>query len=312
MTEAERLFRGRHVVVVLNWFGRADTVRCVSSLIEGSPEVTVLVVDNGSFDGVIDEMTGRASVTTLQLRENLGFAGGMNAGLREAMDGGAGTVTVLNNDTVIPTGTMRVLQQAAGQSRAVSPTVRFRDDPDRVWFGQGALDMPEGYPHHLPPTEWAECSSGLRSSEILAGCCITAAAGTWERVGLFDERFFLNFEDAEWSVRARSVGVELAVSCDAEIFHAVSASFRGAAASLGKYYFLRNGLLFSNLVGAGRLSRITFLRRFGLAGLGRETRRYRSQRLQLLTYAVVDHLRGRYGRAPRLVQHAADRWARKQ
>ena len=73
---------------------------------------------------------------------------------------------------------------------------------------------------------------------------MTATAETWRRVGFLDERYFLNFEDSDWSMRARAVGVPLVVDTRVTIEHAVSASFTGAYSYLGLYYYARNGLLF--------------------------------------------------------------------
>jgi len=297
-----------HVVVVLNWFGHDHTMECVDSLLSGSPDVTVLVVDNGSFDGVLEALSGRARLETLQLPENTGFTGGMNRGVARALEEGAHTITILNNDTIVPPGAMRSLRLLAGGHRAVSPTVMYRDDPEEVWFAGGSLDMPDGYPHHSRAEELGACVDGLRTTELLAGCCITASADVWRSVGLLDDRFFLNFEDSEWSLRAREKGIELAVACDVHILHAVSASFRGDAATLGSYYFLRNGLLFSRLAGAGPRARARFLRRFGLAGKRRASTREKWRSLVIMTWAACAYLLGRYGEAPPALRELVRRW----
>lgn len=299
-----------HIVVVLNWHGREDTRACVRSILEGEPAVEVLVVDNGSFDGALEELAPEPRVRTLQLDRNTGFSGGMNRGVERALADGARVVTILNNDTVIPAGALSRLAELSAGRRAVSPTVLYRDEPGRVWFGGGTLDMPDGYPHHTPDEALASCVDGIRTTELLAGCCITASAETWRDVGLFDERFFLNFEDSEWSVRARGRGIRLLVACDVRILHAVSASFRGAAASLGSFYFLRNGLLFSKLVGADAGARARFLRRFALGGLRRATWRQRRRVLLVAAWATGAYGLRRFGEAPAPLQRTAARWQR--
>lgn len=297
-----------HVVVVLNWHGRDDTLECVRSLRESDAALRVLVVDNGSFDGVLDELAALDRVDTMQLPRNLGFSGGMNRGIERALAMGAGTVTILNNDTIVPPGAMTRLAELATGPVAVSPTVMYRDEPDRVWFAAGTLDMPEGYPHHASIAELAPCVDGVRSTQLLAGCCITASAATWRRAGLFDERFFLNFEDSEWSLRAQSRGVRLLVACDIRILHAVSASFTGAAGTLGSFYFQRNGLLFSKIAGAGFAARVRFVRRFGLAGLRRRSWRERARSLLVSGWAVGGYASRRFGEAPAVLRRQAARW----
>ncbi|WP_292832139.1 glycosyltransferase family 2 protein [Microbacterium sp.] len=301
-----------HVVVVLNWRGRTDTLACVESLVEGSPEAQVLVVDNGSADGTLEAVAERwPAVHLVALDRNHGFSGGMNRGIRHAMDElAAGTVTILNNDTVISPGAMTALASIAESADvAVCPVVRYRDDPDKLWFGGGSLDVANGFPFHTAPEDLELCESGLRSSTVLAGCCITARSDAWRRVGLFDERFFLNFEDSEWSLRAAACGIRLVVACDVSILHAVSASFTGSAARLGTFYYLRNGLLFARLAGAGLRARMEFVRRFGLAGTRHLGSRGRARALLLLAWAIGADVARRYGEAPLALQRRVARWS---
>ena len=298
-----------HTVVVLNWHGRSDTLECVESLVAGSPDVSILIVDNGSFDGTLDAAASRwPSVATLQLPENLGFSGGMNRGIEQALDHGADVVTVLNNDTIVPAGTMRILGDAVSDHVVVSPEVLYRAAPDEIWFGGGTLDADDAFPHHTPPDELEPCREGLRFTPLLAGCCITATRGAWRRAGLFDERFFLSFEDSEWSVRARTRGIRLAVVCDARILHSVSASFTGAAATLGTFYYVRNGLLFNRSVGGGVASKLRFIRRATSGSLGDRTPRAVIRALVVVGWAVAAHAIRRYGAAPKAMQRLAARW----
>lgn len=297
MTGAEH--PGVHVVVVLNWHGREDTLRCVQSLRAGSEDTEVLVVDNGSFDGTVDAVTQRwARVRTLQLGRNEGFTGGMNRGIQHAIDVlGARFVTVLNNDTVVPPGAMRALRAISGTGVAVSPEIRYLDDPGRLWFGGGMLDTRRGYPYHLPEDRLPGAVDGLRRTVTMTGCCITATADVWRRVGLFDEAFFLNFEDAEWSLRATEHGVPLVVATTVTISHAVSASFQRSPASIGLFYFLRNGLRFSRLAGAGIWARVTFLRRFAAPALRDGPMLHRCRHAAVVLYAMWCYLIGSTGPA---------------
>ncbi len=303
-----------HTVVVLNWHGRTDTLECVESLVAGNPDVSVLVVDNGSFDGTLDAAASRwPSVATLQLDANLGFSGGMNRGIEHALARGAEVVTVLNNDTVIPAGAMRILRDAASDDLVVSPEIRYRASPDDIWFGGGTLDRDDAFPHHTRPDDLEPCRGGMRVTPLLAGCCVTATRSAWQRAGLFDERFFLYFEDSEWSLRAGARGIRLAVACDARILHSVSASFVGAAATLGTFYYVRNGLLFNRIVGGGLGSKLRFIRRATSGSLGDRTPREIGRGLLVVGWAVAANAFRRYGAAPAAMQRLAAGWnARRQ
>jgi GT2 family glycosyltransferase len=301
------------VVVVLSWFGRRDTIECVRSLLQAPIPATVLVIDNGSYDGVLEEISGMwPQVATLQTGENLGYAGGMNRGIHWALDHGAEFVTVLNNDTVIPAGVIERAQRVAVDRMAVSPQVYYRDEPQKIWFGAAAMEPVLLVPEHVPEEFLSAPESGLRRSQLLAGCFITASAAVWREVGLFDERFFLNFEDSEWSLRARDRGVELVVDCTVSIQHAVSASFVGDAATLSSFYFIRNGLLFNRIMHGSWVSRIRFLRHRALlmvaASVRAGERRRAFRQAIVVCWAIGCDAVRRYGAAPRALQRIVAGW----
>lgn len=306
------------VVVVLSYRGRTDTEACVQSLVSGSPEATVLVVDNGSHDGVLESVSRRwPRVRTLANTDNLGFAGGMNIGIRWALAHGAETMTVLNNDTVLPDGAVAALARAARTGAAVSPEVRYADRPDEVWFGGGTVDQHTGLARHFSAAELASMPSpphGLRPTSVLAGCCITATAATWRRVGLFDEAYFLNFEDSDWSLRARRAGVPLLVDTRTVIKHKVSASFTGEYGYLGLFYYVRNAMAFVRRSWGGSPGHAArLLRRQVVPGLVRlaRQRQWRELRRRLLVTAtaLACYLLRREGRSPRWLEGRARRWS---
>ncbi|MFC8597458.1 glycosyltransferase family 2 protein [Isoptericola sp. NPDC057191] len=323
MTEGRDL-RGGHTVVVLSYRGREDTLRCVASVLAGS-QAHVLVVDNGSGDGVLAEAVARwPQVTTLQTGTNLGFAGGMNAGLHRALDDGAAVVTVLNNDTVVDPGALdRLAERAASERVALSPEIRYLREPDQVWFAGARLDPHDGLPRHLDAGE----ATALRDRsdvpyvvDLLAGCCVTAGRDVWSAVGVFDERYFLDFEDSDWSVRARRAGVALEVDPGAVVRHAVSASFVGAYSYLGLYYYARNALLFARTSGRHphrprHAVQVARLLRHRLLPVPVRVARDRGPRTGLrhgvvLAAALGANAARRYGRAPARLERLADRWVK--
>lgn len=306
------------VVVILNYKGRSDTERCVASVLKGSQHVTVLVVDNGSEDGVLASVTEQwPSVHTLQNGENLGFAGGMNAGIRWALTHGAESICVLNNDTIVPPGAFDRLAEVARSGVAVSPEIYYADR-DELWFGGGTIDSDSGLARHMSLKEVAAVprdENGLRPCRILAGCCVMASAEVWRRVGLFDERFFLIFEDSDWSVRATRKGVTLAVDPAVRIRHSVSASFTGAFSYLGLFFYVRNAAIFVLESQNGTpLQLARLLRRQvvpGLASLARSGRtREFGRRSTVILAGVGAYAIRRWGPAPLWLQARARSWAR--
>jgi GT2 family glycosyltransferase len=233
--------------IVLNWNGADDSIACCESLRAGTLVPHVIVVDNGSSDDSVARLTATGLADELiAVGQNLGFAGGNNVGLARALELGAETIVVINNDTVVRPESFSVLSEVLTErpGSAVSPDIRYFDDPAASWFRGGIVDR--GWPRHLQPSELSLPAPAVTETEIITGCCLAASGETWRRVGLFDESYFLIFEDSDWSLRARRAGVDLLVASDSVILHRVSRSFAGRAGELtGSYFFVRNGLRFS-------------------------------------------------------------------
>lgn len=284
-------------VIVLSFNGVTDTVQCLQSL---RPSLArVILVDNGSTDGTVDTVhSGFPWVDVVETGENLGFTGGMNVGLKRALDQGFPYICILNNDTQATDRTFSTLLDYCRRSQdvAVSPRIDFADGSG-TWFIGAELDVSSGWPVHTR-IEAYESGAPLPTG-LLSGCCIMASRATWERVGLFDDSYFLNFEDSDWSMRARAAGVDLHVLPDAVLLHGVSRSFKRDAglSLLGTYYFIRNGLLFRRLYMSSMAGAFRFLRVHVLAAGKRDLKSREVSRALMRALAVGDHLLRRYGRA---------------
>lgn len=294
-------------VIVLNWNGAEDTIACLQSLRRATVPVHIIVVDNGSTDDSLRQIEASALAdTVVPTGMNLGYAGGNNAGLRVALDGGFQAVGVLNNDTLVAPTTLALLIDAlpASQHTAVSPDIRYVQRPGETWFAGGVIDR--GWPRHLQPAELAGDERSLRPSEWLSGCCIVARPETWEHVGLFDASYFLILEDSEWSMRAVRRGVSLYVVTQCTIQHHVSRTLgQGPGSLLGSYYFVRNGLRFAARYFPNELARLAF--RWVVRpspGL------FRSRRIGELVFrscGAVAFATRLTGRAPRVLEQLAAR-----
>lgn len=231
-------------LVVVTWNGWPDTRRCLASIEPWRAHIGQLfLVDNGSADGtpvLVKERFPWAVV--MEQHENLGFAGGANVGMAAALRSGAAYVCILNNDTVASVDFLSPLVRKLESDRslaAVSPRIDELGSGSS-WF-VGTEDDDAGVPMHTTATPPTIVPAATRS---LTGCCMTFRREALESVGLFDERLFLIFEDADWSARAVSAGWRLAVVPDVVIQHAVSASFGRAGTRVGHFYYCRNGLAF--------------------------------------------------------------------
>jgi GT2 family glycosyltransferase len=298
---------GATAVVVLNWNGGDDTLRCLGSLRTQEPDLHLILVDNGSTDGSVEDVENeRLADDVIRAGENLGYAGGNNLGLQRALDAGYDVVAVLNNDTYLERPVFGALASAVRQhpDLVLSPIIRYAGH-EGIWFEGGVIDA--GFPRHVQPDELPQWQvvDNRRDADVLSGCCIVATAGTWRDVGVFNDGLFLLFEDSDWSLRARAAGRSLAVATDLEIRHAVSGSIRSPrTARLIAFYFGRNLIWFSRHHFPSALPRLArqWLGRAGVrAVLGREPR----DDVFFRWLGALSGLVGQSGIAPRWVQRLA-------
>jgi len=224
--------------VVLSWNGREDTIACVRSL-EGEG-AEVIVVDNASQDGSADALTG---VDVIRNDRNLGYAGGMNVGIRAALERGADAVLLLNNDVVVEPRAVAALAAAADGAGAVCPLITFAGDAETVWYAGAAFDPKRGYQgRHRGFGEAASRFGATQETERACGAAMLVPRAALERVGELEETLFAYQEDTDWSLRARRLGLPLLVVPAARVRHRVSATTGGEGSPTALYYSVRNTL----------------------------------------------------------------------
>lgn len=227
-------------IVVLNWNGRAWLDGCLSALeTERTRDVEILVVDNGSHDGSLEFVRDRFPwVQVLALDANVGFARGNNLGARGA-DGEF--LVFLNNDTRVAAGWLAALVAEADADQGVglvTSRVVFLDPPGVIdSAGDGYLRCGGGFKiRHGRPADEASASREVFGA---CGAAFLIRRELFERLGGFDERFFMVYEDVDLSYRARLAGARVMYAANATVGHAGSASI-GRASPQAVYYGQRN------------------------------------------------------------------------
>jgi GT2 family glycosyltransferase len=300
----------RVAVVLLNWNDREQAEHCLDAVLASEGvEADVLVVDNGSSGDDVPRLTARLGPDrVLALPDNVGYAGGMNAGLgfwRER--GGGEPVLILTPDATVAPGTLRrLVDELAADDRAgvVGPLVVHSREGAGLVSAGGAIDVRRVRTRPFP----AARDSGPFDADWIDGCCMLVRRDAVEQLS-FDERFFIYFEETDFCHRARQAGWRVRVVPDAVVEHPKSP---GTLPPYYFYYMVRNRYLFwqKNFgVGAGRVAAVVaWLTLRGWAAAARSLvarrddgrARLRDARLQLRAAwaGTGDHLRGRYGRMP--------------
>lgn len=239
-------------VIVVTWNGRQYLEACLGAVAaqEGVSAETI-VVDNGSTDGTADFIRNRFPwVRLVALTENRGFAGGNNAGVREAR---GRYVAFLNNDTIADPGWLRSLRAGIdAQSGFVLTTSRivFMHDPSIIESaGDGFLRWGGAFKRH----RGAPAHVANDSEEVFGVCgaaCLMPRA-VFEELGGFDEDFFASHEDVDLSYRARLRGYRCRYVAGAIVRHHGSATL-GRVSAFAVFQGQRNleWLYFQNTPGS--------------------------------------------------------------
>lgn len=252
--EAPRAHGGaRPVWAIVLAFGEYEYTReCLRSLLALDPGVDrVLLVDNGSPDGTPDRARADfPEVEVLALGENRWFAGGVNAGLARALEAGAGSVLLVNNDLVLERGALGAMMaalEADPRRGAVSPKLFTFDPPDRIWFAGGVVSRGFALIRHRgvgkKDDAWVP-KDGPRPVDYVSGAAALLARSALERAGLLDESYVIYVEDVDWSARARKAGFVLWYEPAARGWHHVSVTSGGGLTPLKGYFRLRSGALY--------------------------------------------------------------------
>lgn len=234
-------------VITLSWNRRDDTLAFLTScrgLHYG--RLRTLLADNGSDDGTLEAVAAAfPEVEILANGANLGFAAGMNAGIRHALAAGADYVFLANNDTTLAPDALDWLVATAERHGAamVAPAIFYFDAPTRVWWLGGRLRplLLEVRRYERSPTRHDPAPFAV---DFVTGCGVLMSRGCLERVGLFDERFFMYYEDSDYCLRARRAGQLVLVEPRAMMYHKVAVSSGGSDSPNERYQMARSSVQF--------------------------------------------------------------------
>ena len=242
-------------VILVNYNGKKYNDACIKSVLDSTigEQIQVVIVDNASTDDSLaalrDRWGGREQIHIIALEKNFGFSRANNEGIRWSVEAGIEYFLLLNNDTEVKTDTiekMFLCHQKTG--KIVVPKVYYADRRNTIWCAGG----------DFTPVIRKTVQRGLnqpdrgqfdRSGECLFanGCAMFLSKKIVDRVGFLDERFFLYYEDTEYSLRAADKGIGIRYCAEAVVYHKVNGSTAGNENPANAYYIARNWLLCNSI-----------------------------------------------------------------
>lgn len=258
-------------IVVLNWNRKDDTTQCLESIGKlqiSNYKLQIVVVDNASTDGSvkviqkskIKDQNENLKLKIIQNKENLGFAGGNNVGIKYALKNGADFVLVLNNDTLVDKNLLVYLIKAAEKYKNAgifSPKIYFapgfefhkkryseKDSGKVIWYAGGIIDGDNVLGSNRGVDEVDDSQyDNIQETDFATGACMFIKREVLEKAGLFDEKYFMYLEDADLSQRIKRHGWRVLFVPDAKLWHKVAQS-SSIGSDLNDYFITRNRLLF--------------------------------------------------------------------
>ncbi len=248
MTQDAKLVEPLVWILVLHWRGIDLTRACLESVQKLTyANRKILLVDNGSDDRDGEKLEKEfPEVTVIRLGENFGFAGGCNRGMEYCLDHDAEYIWLVNNDARVAEDALTLLVQQAQQKPeagalggAVVDSLSAKEK--RVEASRGTINFRSAKTKVV-----SKLVTEPTYSDWLHGSNLLLRATTLREVGLFDERYFLYFEDTELCHRMNLKGWKCLFVPDAQIEHLGSASTQDSRRHWRSYYYIRNRFLFFN------------------------------------------------------------------
>lgn len=252
-------------VVTVNFDTAEDTINFLKSLKNvKTPDFSLetIIVDNGSKDVFkIPENLKADNITLIRSENNRGFSGGNNIGLKVALKRNADYVLIVNNDTEMDkdliVNLLSVLESKP-EIGVTTPKIYFAkghefhkdtykpEDLGKVfWFAGGYTDWDNVTSIHRGVDEVDHGQYDVtEKTEFATGCCMLFKREVLEKIGLFDDRYFLYYEDADLNERIKHAGYKIYYVPTALLIHVNAASSGGAGNVLQDYFITRNKMLF--------------------------------------------------------------------
>lgn len=200
------------------------------------------------------------SFVTAFRSDNKGYAHGVNEGIWRAKNEGATRFVVINSDVILEKHFVEQVQKSLDEHPSsiiggkiyYAPGFEFHNDRytkedlgNVLWFAGGRIDWDHAYTFHIGVDEIdkGQYDTG-REVDFITGCCMAYDDTVVNRIGDWDDSYFLYYEDTDYCVRASHKGIKLFYSPSIVLWHKNAQSTGGSGSELHRKYQERNRLKF--------------------------------------------------------------------
>jgi GT2 family glycosyltransferase len=248
-------------IVIVNYSNTNDTLECLDSLakVKTKARLMPVVVHYRENKGQQKILKHSLKPTVLVEKENLGFAGFNNLGIKRAVTEGAEVIVLLNNDTTVDHDFLDPLIEGLDDKSValVSPKIYFYPGNETykypksnqgkvIWYGGGAIDWNNayGFHKHVDEVDRGQADKAM-TTDFATGCCLAFRSETYRQLEELPEEYFMYLEDVAWSVKAKELGLECYFEPRSKVWHKNAQSSGGTGSQLHLYYQTRNRIIFA-------------------------------------------------------------------
>lgn len=200
------------------------------------------------------------SYTTVIDSENLGYSHGINICIKQAMREGYEVFCILNNDIYFEKDFISKVQKSLEENPEsiiagkiyYAPGYEYhnkryqkKDLGKVLWYAGGHIDWKNVFAIHRGVDEVDKGQyDKFEQTDFVNGCLTAFDKTVLDKVGLWNEKYFLFYEDADFSERAKRKGLKLYYDPSIVLWHKNSQSTGGSGSVLHQKYQARNRLHF--------------------------------------------------------------------
>jgi hypothetical protein len=211
------------------------------------PNYEILVCDMASASDPAPKILAGNYPNTrlLKCKKNLGFAGGNNWGMRQAK---GEFLFIVNNDTEVTPRLLHKLIEPFFEDPEIGvtcPKIKYYSNPNIIQYaGFNPMNVYTGRTTSIGLMEEDRGQHNIsRTTSAAHGCAMMVKREILEKVGMFAEKFFLYYEEWDWSARITKAKYKIWYTAEAEIYHKESITV-GKSNPIKVYYHTRNRILY--------------------------------------------------------------------
>ncbi|MDA9808152.1 glycosyltransferase family 2 protein [Flavobacteriales bacterium] len=190
--------------------------------------LVLYIIDNASEDDthLILEKENDSRLQIINNSTNFGVAKANNQGIKRAIADDCDQVLIINNDVEFETTLIEKLLQVQTEKSCslVTPRMMYFDNPNHIWYAGSWFIKKKGYlPLHRGMKELDQGQyDEIVEVEYAPTCCLLAKKEVFQDIGLMDEKYFVYFDDTDFSYRVwKDKRYKMFYSPDVKFYHKV-------------------------------------------------------------------------------------------